>query len=524
MFHETFVIQYNVWYVFFIFLAFFLYVMVCTVNCIYRYTKKLWQSTYLSLLTVSVLFFTLLSLITLLPAVALYEIKLLAAIGLVMLSPLLKLHIKNQLSHNEVKPLYATFIFMPAFLFSAILLLDFLFPTGFAISPLSGTVYFRLLFYLYAVGLTFISLSYCLNVLHQMPKHMRGSTKYILTGIVSFSVLLLNIFISGEFPLIVPQYAAPLFFTVGTPVTLTLILHTLYTAQSNSPSEDVIVTSRELVMGGLNTTVLVLNSDMKILDWNKNAWNNDFPLPLPMFMESVDDYRKRLKKLEDGRVSPHSDDIVIAMRNGREVHFLLKTHPVEVEKRSLGYITEITEVTSLYKSLRYFEEIAHIDTLTGLYNRNAYFDHVRKVSSKEHLPLLIFVGDVNYLKTVNDNFGHMHGDELLKTIGRIIKKASPEGSFVARTGGDEFVVLVPRGNEHMAQSFMRDIIGLCEQVNHETFGSPSISWGYSIMESELDTYNKAFERADAMMYEYKKNRHGFRSSSLLPENDEGETK
>ena len=519
MFHETFVIQYNTWFTFFIFLAFFFYVMICVVNAVSRLTKRLWQSTYLSLLTLSVLFFTIFTSISLIPTTTLHEIAILATIGVILLPPLLNLHIKNQLSHKEIKPLFAAFIFTPAFIYSMVLLCELFYPDLFAISPLHETLLFRVLFYLYAVGLTIGSLSYCLNVLHQMPRHMRGSTKYILAGIISFSVLLLNIYTSGLFPVIVPLYSTNLIVFVVTPVTLTLVLHTLYTAQSNTPSEDVIVTSRELVMGGLNTTVLVLNGDMKVLDWNKNAWNNDFPLPLPMFMESIDDYRRRLKKLEDGRVSPHNDDIIIAMRNGREVHFLLKTYPVAVGERSLGYITEITEVTSLYKSLRYFEEIAHIDTLTGLYNRNAYFDYVRRVSSKEHLPLLIFVGDVNYLKTVNDNYGHVHGDELLKTIGRIIKKAAPPGAFVARTGGDEFVVLVSRGNVHMAQSFMREIISQCEQINHETFGSPSISWGYSIMENELDTYNKAFERADAMMYQYKKNRHAFRSSSMLPEKE-----
>ena len=522
MFDEGFVIQYNTWYPFFIFLAFFLFVLICVVNGIIRMTKRLWQSTNLSLLTVSLLFFATFSLISLIPHVASREIGLVAVLGILLLPPLLNLHIKNQLSHREVNPLYAVVVFLPAFALSVVIIFDIIFPDLFLISPIYSTLYFRLVFYIYALILSLGAFLHCSNVLHQMPQHMRSQAKYILAGVVSFCVLLLNIFNSGLFPEIVPHGPqTPLFFLVGTPVTLTLVLHTFYTAQSNSPSEDVIVTSRELVMGGLNTTVLVLNSEMKILDWNKNAWNNEFPLPLPEFMESMEDYRKRLKKLEDGRVSPHNDDIIIAMRNGREVHFLLKTHPINTDKRSLGYIAEITEVTSIYKSLRYFEEIAHIDTLTGLYNRNAYFDHVQRVTKKEYLPLLIFVGDVNYLKTVNDSYGHMHGDELLKTIGHIIKKAAPDNAFVARTGGDEFVVLVPRGNVYMARIFMQKIIKQCEEVNHEIFGSPSISWGYSIMATELDTYNKAFERADAMMYEYKRNRHGFRSSSLLPEKIEG---
>ena len=509
------------WYPVIVIAAFFLFVLICCCYGIFRWVKKKWQSVYLIQISAALLVFAGISLLVSIPVV--FEDNLflepLAAIGIIPISALVNLHVRSQLSHKEISSIDVWVSITPAALLTIAIFRDTFVPNMFPhAAPLYASVVFRVFFYAKSLLMIIGSYFLCLNALHQMPSHMRGTTKYILVGITSFSILFLNIFLSGTFPILIPVTESfDSFFLVGAPVTLVILLYTLFMAQNIAPAEDVIVTSRELVMSGLNTTVLVLNNEERVLDWNKNAWDNDFPLPVPVYLESMASYRRRLKKLEGGKVSPHSDDIIIAVKSGKEIHYLLEMHQVKINSKNFGYIVEITEVTSIYSTLRYFEEIANIDTLTGLYNRNAYFDYVKRVSVKENMPLLIFVGDVNYLKIVNDHYGHMRGDELLKTIADIIKKAAPESAFVARTGGDEFVVLVPGGNVSMASEFMQEIISRSEEINHEVFGSPSISWGYSMMKHETDSYNAAFERADAMMYEYKRSRHGFRSSSLLPE-------
>ena len=521
MFYDIYMELTRPWYPTILFLTFFIFVLVCFCYGIIRKTKKLWQSVYLTYMSFAMLIFAGIYMIGSAPFIIENKAPFgtFASFGIIPIPVLLNLHIRSQLSHKVIKPYYVALLFSPTVFLSTILIWDTLNQYIFvADTPLFDLFIFRGVFYMHTLLLVVGSYFYCLNALHHMPSHMRGSAKYMFAGITSFSLLFLNIFMSGNFPDFIPiGESFNSFFLLGTPITLILLLYTLFMAQNIAPAEDVIVTSRELVMDGLNTAVFVLNNDKKILDWNKNAWGIDFPLPHPEFMESMEEYRKRLRKLEEGRISPHNDDILIAVKNGMEIHFLLETHDVEINNKKFGYIAEITEVTSLYSALRYFEEIAHVDTLTGLYNRNAYFDYVKRVSTNENMPLLIFVGDVNYLKTINDTHGHMQGDELLKTIAGIIKKASPKTSFVARTGGDEFVVLVPQGNVAMASQFMQQIISQSEEINHEVFGKPSISWGYSIMKNEKDSYNEAFERADKMMYEYKRNRHGFRSSSLLPE-------
>ncbi|MCL1830397.1 MAG: GGDEF domain-containing protein, partial [Oscillospiraceae bacterium] len=167
--------------------------------------------------------------------------------------------------------------------------------------------------------------------------------------------------------------------------------------------------------------------------------------------------------------------------------------------------------------LRNFEGIVLYDQLTQLHNRNAYIDVVNQIVKPENMPLVIFIGDVNRLKQINDSYGHQVGDELLVMVSNFIREVQPPGSFVARVGGDEFVLLIPGGSQELADQFVQDMIMRCSSVSHDVFGSPSISWGYSIMTSTDQSYNEVFSEADKIMYSYKRSRHAFRSSGLVPD-------
>jgi len=267
----------------------------------------------------------------------------------------------------------------------------------------------------------------------------------------------------------------------------------------------------------LDTTVLVLNRRHQILDWNRKDWDSSFSLPKPRYKESYSLYLERVLSQYAGRVSPFNPDIVIITKNGIESHFLLRAHEVGYKQRMFGYVVEISEVTLIYNKLRYFQEIAHIDTLTGLHNRNAYIDYTQQVIKDENMPLLILVGDLNELKRINDVYGHLHGDELIIAVAKIIDEAKPENAFVARVGGDEFVLLIPGGSEEQAEHFIKTSNAMCGTVRGGKSHTPSVSWGYSIMTSVDQSYNDLFAEADKMMYDYKKRRVEFSSSGTLPE-------
>ncbi|MDR0500827.1 MAG: GGDEF domain-containing protein [Coriobacteriales bacterium] len=335
----------------------------------------------------------------------------------------------------------------------------------------------------------------CFNVLYQMPKHMRHSTYRMLYAISAIAAVWL--------------LGAVVRLCSGVQVTLTAIsyiiaLYAFFSAFFIANSANVIVTSREFVFANLSTIVITVSLKGNILDWNRKGYGETTPLPAPKYKEPYETYRRRILATCNGVTSSHDENIITTTMGGTEQHYLFTPHTIGYRGRNFGYLIEISEVTKSYSALRYLEEIAMYDNLTGLKNRNAYVQMIKEVVSAEHMPLGIIIGDVNNLKRINDTFGHLQGDRLLKTITIIVEKYAPEGSSVFRIGGDEIVLLVPHVTLNIIRRFLADVTAACLQVKDADFGSPSIAWGHAIMTSYSQDYNEVFRLADAIMYDSKR--------------------
>lgn len=149
-----------------------------------------------------------------------------------------------------------------------------------------------------------------------------------------------------------------------------------------------------------------------------------------------------------------------------------------------------------------------VDTLTQLHNRSA-LDERLALEYKRWLryqsPLCLAIVDVDYFKSINDQFGHLAGDKALKVIARALSTALRDTDFVARFGGEEFVVLLPGISEDSIQlplDKLRSVIkGIPFRFKDERI-SISISLGATLFRSG-DRITDAFERADKALYEAK---------------------
>ena len=93
------------------------------------------------------------------------------------------------------------------------------------------------------------------------------------------------------------------------------------------------------------------------------------------------------------------------------------------------------------------EAVLHLsyhDMLTGLYNRRFFEEEIKRLDTERQLPLSIIIGDLNNLKLTNDTFGHLEGDRLLKETAKLLKAVCRSDDILARWGGDEFVILLPK--------------------------------------------------------------------------------
>jgi len=154
-------------------------------------------------------------------------------------------------------------------------------------------------------------------------------------------------------------------------------------------------------------------------------------------------------------------------------------------------------------------KLSKYDKLTGAYNRNYFediFDSHKRTILSELEPYSIVLCDLNYLKLINDNFGHIAGDEILIAFSKIIMASISTDTIFARVGGDEFLILFKGLDKQSIQSKMASIHAQFTDkwVNHNGYQLP-ISFSYGIASSPEDSmiYDVLFKIADMRMYEFK---------------------
>lgn len=114
---------------------------------------------------------------------------------------------------------------------------------------------------------------------------------------------------------------------------------------------------------------------------------------------------------------------------------------------------------SLRKLNRDLQHKASYDAMTGLPNRETFFDHIEEVRARNESSVLMII-DVDHFKNINDSFGHLVGDRALILLAKVFRKILRKDDFIGRIGGEEFGVLLPDTGEAEGQ-----IIG--EMIRHE---------------------------------------------------------
>lgn len=184
------------------------------------------------------------------------------------------------------------------------------------------------------------------------------------------------------------------------------------------------------------------------------------------------------------------------------------------EFRTTQYVAIFTDISERKQAEEEIHNLAFNDTLTGLPNRRLLFDRLSLALSlsarHRQYGALLFL-DLDNFKTINDAFGHSHGDMLLVEVAHRLKYCVREVDTVARLGGDEFVVLI-EGISEDAEETSRHIAQIAEKIRavlaapyqlRETTHHSSPSIGVCLFFGNQDSVDELVKRADMAMYQAK---------------------
>ncbi len=162
--------------------------------------------------------------------------------------------------------------------------------------------------------------------------------------------------------------------------------------------------------------------------------------------------------------------------------------------------------------------LTYHDVLTGMFNRTYMEKERQRLNTAEYLPLSVILGDVNGLKLVNDAFGHDEGDYLLTEVSQILSNCLREQDVIARIGGDEFLVLLPKTDSETVAQIVSNINKACAshtpRPGKELF-DVSISLGYATKENMEELLDTVIKGAERFMYRRKLIAHKHMYGSIL---------
>ncbi|MDN4121464.1 sensor domain-containing diguanylate cyclase [Alcaligenes endophyticus] len=254
------------------------------------------------------------------------------------------------------------------------------------------------------------------------------------------------------------------------------------------------------------TQIRVLDVNNYTLDLFQARTKADLLAGLPNIFrrEMRDSFREQLIDLWDGKLFQQREVKNHDLEgNLLHIHMQFSVFTGYENDWSLVLLA-LTDITARKKAESYLEYLGQHDVLTKLKNRAFYTDELHRLNRLGILPVSFMVVDLNCLKEVNDTLGHISGDALLQRTGEILLQVVEEPYQVARVGGDEFVIIMPKAAEQECEVLQESLNSLVE-LNNQFYSGPKLdlSTGYATCR-ELGKLDKALRLADERMYEHKR--------------------
>jgi len=258
---------------------------------------------------------------------------------------------------------------------------------------------------------------------------------------------------------------------------------------------------------------MAVTDGKNLADANKALMNT---LGYPTLQEFKKEHNCICDFFEEG----DTDEYLLPMMDDLTWTEYAQKHPEREHKAKMTIDGKVTlfkvnvSTITLYKEARtiaVFTDISSIinqsttDALTGLANRlhfNLLFDHAIHNAAREGHPLTLAFFDIDHFKNVNDTYGHLVGDDVLRHIANVVKGSLRKSDLLARWGGEEFVILLPNTSLSAAAGITENIREIIENEFFNVAGRITCSFGVTILHED-ESSDSVLGRVDELLYNAK---------------------
>jgi diguanylate cyclase (GGDEF)-like protein/PAS domain S-box-containing protein len=262
--------------------------------------------------------------------------------------------------------------------------------------------------------------------------------------------------------------------------------------------------------------VISADSSSKIISWNRGAqtifgYGEKEVLGKQLTILMPERYREAQRKgmeqsslTGEARVIEKTVCLHGLRKDGSEFPLELSLSSWEAGKGKFytGIIRDITERRQMEKEL---QKLASTDGLTKAYNRAKYNEIIEREmerAKRYNSFLCMIILDVDHFKRVNDTYGHVVGDHVLKNVVDVIKENMRQTDYIVRWGGEEFVLVAPETDLEGAKVLVERVRKAVEGYKFDKVGRVTVSLGIAQFK-ENDTKDGLIKRADNAMYKAK---------------------
>ena len=265
--------------------------------------------------------------------------------------------------------------------------------------------------------------------------------------------------------------------------------------------------ARDYILEQMSDAIIILDTESRYIECNISAKRIIPALKNIRFGQKVD-----IRVLLPGLAEDATEEQTVTLRTAekqRQYYTLTNTSIMQDGKKLCTCYT-LHDITAMRRMLAELRTMATYDNLTNIYNRASFYklaEYEIDMALEQKSPVAVFEIDIDHFKTVNDTYGHLGGDEILKALVIRISSRLRDSDIFGRVGGEEFNILMPNTKLENAKKAAQRIKTLIERMPFEFNGreiNVTISIGVAMFDAQRHTdIERLFRDADTALYRAK---------------------